>query len=215
MFGSTQISCVDPSDHRVHITVESVAPEFAYELGLSSRFLAGSQTMHATGYATLSVPDDLATELSLWLLASNRLISVPRLDGTIGNTGDTHGARYRVGSLSGVWRPEQGNHYPQMSSSFLDVRLTGANNVVATKELGQACIEPASKPPLRILLSGAPDGALFGAQFDAGASGDPYADNVGLTAYVKTLTAGQYGYTLRLTSRAPASDGTYDGDYCQ
>jgi len=96
-------------------------------------------------------------------------------------------ANVNLGGLAYAWVPPLlPGHFPGESADALTIDVVGAFNTVDTQAMGQAPIEAAFKPDLKVsLTSQQVDAAMhFGGLYDQSKRQDPYADNVGITPWI-------------------------------
>lgn len=146
------------------------------------------------GLVRLDAPlSTVNVDLNLFKVASNYLDDVPKLDGTIGDTGDTKEINvrgWRSNNMSVyedfVWNPStQPAHFPQDLYQRLSISLPPQYNDVDTVRQGYAPIKAAFKSGLSVTISGFNNQAfIFGGLYNTYESKNFWSDNVGITPLV-------------------------------
>ena len=166
-----------------------------------------------TGTYNISLAGTLSSstgDLNLYKLASNYLVNVPLLNGTVGNTGDISSVIVTGGGPSDfTWIPSSGSTYPGTVRNPISVAAVGDYNQVDTAAQGYPPIAAAYKPSMTIVLSSSQSGLplIFGAGYDQAKSQQYWEDNVGITPLIlKNSTYTNYNFNVTFDSTAIAGD---------
>lgn len=189
-----------------------------WDMNLDFTYNPTSKTVKASGIYNIRIPVSLATtnlDLNLIKRASNTLKNVPRLDGTVGNTGDLlfidPSSSNSIWALNDIWYPTTWGHYPTDVTDFLKISFVTTNmyDVDALKQ-GYAPIQAAYKPNVSVSL-GCRNGDYnlsMGLSYNM-AQNNFWSDNIGAMFIVKstTTTKTNFSYDINLESQALPQDG--------
>ena len=165
---------------------------------------------------TLAGPLSATTgDLDLYKFASNLLTNVPVLSGGLTNTGDMSNCLIS-GSNNGVpvpltWNPlTQPGTSPTDDFDFLSVTVIGNYNQVDTAAQGKCPIQAAYKPTMTVNVTSHQSGLplRFCGIFTTTEAQNFAADNIGINAIIKNLTAvTNYVFDVAIQSSALPQDG--------
>jgi hypothetical protein len=163
------------------------------------------QQVTATGTldVTLNGPlSQINADLTVSLIANNKLINVPLQTGGTGNTGDMRQVNVSYNGMGQdfVWHPElQPDHFPNEQTTALTLDVEGEVNIVDTLAQGENFqIAIARKPRITQTYTMTPALLTFGGRYDTRVSQDFSADNVGVLALIRkeTTTATSFHFDI-------------------
>ncbi len=194
----------------------SMSLDFTYNKKLKKITGSGNYTIQLAGPLA-----SVGADLNLYKIASNYLDNVPLLSGGSGDTGDMQKAEILYGpgetpfSYSPWIPPDTPGFFPTDETDHLTVHVIGQCNDVDTAAQGDAPIQPAYKPNMKVTLASQHTGTpiRFGAIYDTAKSQNFAADNVGITPIIPSSTATTtYNFAVTFESTPLSGDG---GQPCQ
>ncbi len=222
---NTNIDSISASTNGIHVVFSGIVSRGqsssygSWNSTLDFKYKQSAKSIDGSGTYNIRLQGPLngVGDLNLYKLASNYLLGVPLVSGGTGNTGDTdYYIQYMTvdsGSIPTITSWTITNPpatYPLENLRALQVTAFGNYNEVDTAAQGNCPIKTAYKPSLSLFLFQVGGTNMnFGAQYNQSLSQSYWADNIGVTPWIKdgSTSATNFSFNVSFDSDTWQEDG--------